>query len=92
MPGYGDWFSAFCELSTERQIGMSLGPIPHSAIAMWITANGLEDEAREFLWCIRSMDNAYLDYMAQDPNARRNVASEPMTPALFKAMAGKGKT
>lgn len=67
---------------------MKSGPIPHSAITEWIDVNDLHDEAIEFLACVRAMDRVFLDYQDTDPKDRRVVSSEPLTPALFKAMAG----
>jgi hypothetical protein len=52
---------AFGDLSTERQIGMGLGPIPRSAILNYATEHGLlGDEIYRFEDIIRSIDSEYL--------------------------------
>ena len=38
---YAQIYSAFIELNTERQLGMSVGPIPKSAIRGYIKEFGL---------------------------------------------------
>jgi len=89
-PGFEDWLAAFWELGTERQIGMSIGPIPHSAIVAYADRRGWHDEAL-FLDCIRAMDGVFLDYMAKDPKDRKRVNDKPMTPEKFAQIFGGGK-
>lgn len=54
---------AFSDLSTERQIGMGLGPIPRSKIIEYGAAElGLDgDELDRFCRVIRRVDADYLD-------------------------------
>lgn len=59
MDGYGGWYEDFWRLSTERQIGMGVGPIPASAIDRHVAGWSYED-AEVFEFCIRRMDEAYL--------------------------------
>lgn len=59
MDGYGGWYEAFWRLSTERQIGMGIGPIPASEIDRHVAGWDCED-AEVFEFCIRRMDEAYL--------------------------------
>lgn len=55
------YWVAFGELSSDRQIGMGQGPIPHSSIANYaLRGSGLEVEF--FLPIIRAMDRAYLSH------------------------------
>lgn len=63
LPGLGGWYDDFLELSTDRQIGMGIGPIPASSIARH-TAGWPEDDADAFRTCIRAMDAVYLDHAA----------------------------
>lgn len=63
LPGAQEWLAAFHELSTERQIGMGVGPIPGSAIRGWPVA---EDERELFHRCIRAMDGEYLSHARAD--------------------------
>ncbi|WP_305096482.1 phage tail assembly chaperone [Croceibacterium aestuarii] len=59
LDGYGGWFEDFWRLSTERQIGMALGPIPASAIERHVAGWPYED-AEAFEHCIREMDGFYM--------------------------------
>lgn len=59
MEGFGGWYDDFWRLSTERQIGFGVGPIPASAIDKHVAGWGYED-AGMFEICIRAMDRAYL--------------------------------
>lgn len=55
------YWEAFNELSTERQIGMGVGPIPRSAIKAYADEFGIAgDDYDPFHRIIRTMDNAYL--------------------------------
>lgn len=58
-----EWFywDAFWELSTERQVGMSPGPIPGSAIRDY-AASDQGYNAACFSQIIRSMDDFYLSW------------------------------
>lgn len=48
---------AWSDLSTCRQIGMALGPIPITAIYEWADRKGFDDEAREIMThVIRQLD------------------------------------
>lgn len=61
-PGLGIYSKAFWELSTERQIGMGLGPIPHSAIVKYAHNYKMTDEQEGDLeYLIRKMDSRYLE-------------------------------
>lgn len=57
------YFEAFFDLTTDRSFGMGEGPIPHSAIVQYCDRLNLNyDEEKDFVYFIRSMDNAYLEY------------------------------
>jgi hypothetical protein len=67
-------WNAFWELSTERQLGMSVGPIPGSKIGEYLRdemeLTGAEyDRARAI---IRKTDNAYVEML----NSRKSDESE----------------
>lgn len=48
---------AWGDLSTTRQIGMALGPVPVPAIYEWSDRKGFDDEAREIMThVIRQLD------------------------------------
>ena len=60
---YGLWFyqESFDELSTERQIGMAAGPIPHSALVAYCDRLCMTDDSSwYFCEIIRRMDSAWL--------------------------------
>ena len=57
---------AFSELSTERQIGMSVGPIPVSAIRRHLAEFSLPDW---WLGVLRRVDNTYLTDMQTQAEA-----------------------
>lgn len=59
LEGFGGWYEDFWRLSTERQIGFGVGPIPASAIDRHVSGWGYED-IETFEACIRAMDGAYL--------------------------------
>lgn len=59
--GYLFYWNAFSELSSERQIGMGIGPIPRSKIREFAAEYGLCSDAEEFFYnVIRAMDTEYI--------------------------------
>ena len=84
-PGLMIWWDDFSELSTDRQLGVSAGPIPHSTIAAH-TMDWDDDEAEMFRVCMRRMDAAYLEF---DPKDIVKVNPIEMTPQdRLKAIFG----
>lgn len=59
MDGYGGWYEDFWRLSSERQFGFGLGPIPQSAIDRHV-AGWSYDDVEVFEFCIREMDGLYM--------------------------------
>nr|WP_303763827.1 hypothetical protein [Sphingobium yanoikuyae] len=59
IDGFGGWYADFWLLSTERQVGFGVGPIPASAIDRHTQGWDYED-ADMFEHCIREMDEVYL--------------------------------
>jgi hypothetical protein len=56
----GVW-SAFRRLSTCRQLGMGMGPIPWTAVKDYALMEGMDrDEFTEFDYLIEAMDSEYL--------------------------------
>lgn len=76
MEGFGGWYEDFWRLSTERQIGMGVGPIPASAIDKHVAGWGYED-AEMFEICIRELDGVYLMRANNDEDATP-APSSPM--------------
>jgi hypothetical protein len=67
--GFQFYFDAFQELSTSRQVGMGLGPIPFTAIAEYFRIYELAD-FDEFAYLIRRMDNVFLELESAEDAAR----------------------
>lgn len=63
---------AFWDLSTCRQVGMGLGPIPWDSMVRYAQFYGLEDDVAEaFVYIIRAMDIVYLDWEREEAEQRR---------------------
>lgn len=69
------YFAAFGDLSSCRVNGMSLGPIPWTAIDQYSKHRKLSDDVSEHLnIVIREMDAVYLDW--QEEQCKRNQPNE----------------
>ena len=76
----------FWELSTDRQIGMSAGPIPHRSIIGAIQFYGIT-EVETFIGCIRAMDKVFMDYsLSRTTPDGDTISRDPMTPEKFSRM------
>lgn len=75
-PGADVWLSDFWELSTDRQIGMGVGPVPAASIARHTAGWGV-DEAERFRCCIRAMDRAYLEAINPGPDGKPKPRMDP---------------
>lgn len=64
-PGASAWYSAFWDLSSDRQVGMSIGPIQYGSIRLY-TSGWPPDEVALFTRCIRLMDQIYLEHANSD--------------------------
>lgn len=74
LPGEDFYLRAFWDLSTERQIGMGLGPIPFFARQRYALEAGLEpDMIRPFIDIIGKLDVAYLNWSAQEQKRKSEV-------------------
>ena len=63
MPGLEIIYRGFWELSSDRSIGMGLGPIPHTSIRAYVVEYDLEEEDEaDFKYLIRKMDSFYLEW------------------------------
>lgn len=90
------YWTAFNDLSTDRQIGMGVGPIPYSAIRSYATDYNIRsrDEFDYFLRLMMAMDTRYL----QSANASNKNEPEmvPVTDIeeqhrMFARMAARAK-
>ena len=61
------YWDAFNDLSTCREVGMSVGPIPYLAILTFAKEEEIKGiEFEELKHVITSMDGVYLDHIAKD--------------------------
>jgi hypothetical protein len=60
ITGFEFYYDAFAELSTARQIGLGIGPIPFTAISEYTKLFEIPD-FEEFCYVIRRMDQTYLE-------------------------------
>lgn len=77
-------YEDFFELSTERQIGMAVGPIPESAITRH-TSRWPWDAAWAFRHCIRAMDAVYLEKPDKKPADPLEGSDNPARDAFMAA-------
>ena len=61
--GLSMYFTAFWELSTCRQIGMGVGPIPWTAMLDYARYMELDwEQTEDLLYIVRKMDDAFLKH------------------------------
>lgn len=61
--GLNLFFSGFLDLTDEREIGLSYGPIPWRAISEYCLAHEIGGEQREdFFFHIKRLDTSYLEW------------------------------
>lgn len=73
LPGTPEIVEAFWELSSDRQIGFGVGPIPAGSIARYAEMFGYDlDEQEQLRRLIRAMDNAYLKSKAEQQKASQS--------------------
>ena len=71
------YMKSFYDLGTERNSGMSLGPIPWSKIVDYAGFYGLDEDVTEaFVDIIRTMDTKYLEYNAAETK-KQTDANKP---------------
>ncbi|GGZ21703.1 hypothetical protein GCM10011273_03100 [Asticcacaulis endophyticus] len=95
MAGGHSILKAFWELSTERQIGFGVGPIPGSLISKAASDIGIYDPDRvaDFRSIIRACDEVYLSRSTpKDPNDKSAAAAKPaMAMDAFDTMLERGR-
>lgn len=87
LPGASEWLERFWELSTDRQLGMSVGPIPAASIDR-ATADMVDTEAYQFRVCMRAMDSAFLAHNAAVSGGKKRVPTKKMEPEEFDKIFG----
>ena len=81
---------AFWDLSTERQLGFTVGPIPVSAIQDYASAKGLPSYMMVlFESVIRAMDKVYLESAEK---ARKKSADDRQTRTQSHMGTGREQT
>lgn len=88
MEGVIDAYNAFWGLSTERQVGMDLGPIPASAIERYGVKARIthEDEFKSFEWLIREADDEFLSYYRSKSSS--SAPKEELSAKAFDSLFG----
>jgi len=87
-------WNAFWELGTERQLGMSVGPIPGSSIREYLRDIDLDDADHERARAIiRKADNAYLNMLRSktDEPKLTDQAKATDTEGVKRVLRGLGK-
>ncbi len=56
---------AFCSITSSRQVGFGLGPIPLSEIKTYVELFPIPEDLETFVRLLRTMDNEYLAAMAE---------------------------
>ena len=75
MRGDDFYLRAFENLSSERQFGDALGPIPWSKIVLYGDRKHLDDAMVDvFVYVIRELDTAYLKWQRDQQERRINQA------------------
>lgn len=75
-PGDEFYLKAFYDLSSCRDIGMSLGPIPWRDILTYAIYSKLDDDLIEpFIQIIREMDSGFLEVEAKKQEAKERQRS-----------------
>lgn len=75
------YLRAFWELSTERQFGQVVGPIPWSCIVAYGRHVGLDDSMlRVFERVVRSLDEEYLAWLREEQK-RKTEQTRPQKKA-----------
>lgn len=74
LEGEQFYLEAFWELSTERAIGWSIGPIPWRAIRSYGYDAKLDDDVlRVFCRVIRELDEVYLKWQREEQGRKTEV-------------------
>lgn len=75
LPGLEPYYEAFVELSTCREHGMGLGPIPWTAIDRYGQRHAFVGEGFQYLVrMVRALDDAFLAYSRRKEREERERA------------------
>ena len=60
------YWKAFQDLSSDRDVGMGIGPLPWSAMHSWATRNCVSgDDFERFVMILRGMDTVFVEHMGK---------------------------
>ena len=75
LPGEDFYMKAFFDLSTCREVGNAIGPIPWNIIIEYAKHSGLDrDTTSCFVQIIRQMDSEYLDIQQNEMKRQQEIA------------------
>lgn len=73
QPGLLYYYIVWQELSNDRQLGMSVGPIPSASIDRFIEQERIgPDDAVELRFHIRAMDRAFLEHCSKQSKSKKD--------------------
>jgi len=82
------YWKAFQDLSSDRDIGMGIGPIPWSSIHAWGSRNHIwGDDFERLVMMIHGLDAVYMDKQAKKSKSRMGKGKGSFTKT--KAMRSK---
>jgi hypothetical protein len=81
------YWKAFQDLSSDRDIGMGVGPIPWSSMNEWGARNHIRgDDFERFVAVLRGMDSIYMDKQSKKAKGKMGKSK-----GLSKAKAMRNK-
>ncbi len=83
------YWKAFQDLSSDRDIGMGVGPIPWSAIHSWAARNHIwSDDFERLVLVLRGLDNIYMEKQGKKTKGKMGKGKS-FTTTKPKAMRSK---
>jgi hypothetical protein len=74
LQGLALYYNAFWELFPDRQLGMSVGPIPYSSIVTYCREWNLDGEMSQLmLKLVRKMDNDFLEWQEKQSKKSQKI-------------------
>lgn len=82
LAGLEAYYEAFIELSTCRDSGMGVGPIPWTAVDQYARRYGFTGDGFGYLLkMVRALDDAFLKHQRQKDKEARDNGPEAVQPA-----------
>ena len=74
LQGLTLYYDAFWELFNDRQLGMSVGPIPYSSIVTYCKEWDMDGEMSQImLRLVRKMDGAFLEWQEKQSKKDKKI-------------------